>query len=79
MRGNSHAPGGDWTQGVARISILSRERSGEVLSRIIKLCAEEIPHRFGFHPSERSKVLTPMHRGIIGTINLNLELQRIEP
>jgi len=48
----------------------------EVLNRIIKLCAEEIPHRFGFHPVREIQVLTPMHRGVIGAINLNLELQR---
>jgi exodeoxyribonuclease V alpha subunit len=41
------------------------------------LCTEEIPRRFGFHPIREIQVLTPMHRGVIGTINLNLELQRV--
>ncbi len=48
----------------------------KILSRIIQLCSEEIPPRFGLHPTKEIQVLTPMHRGIIGSINLNLELQR---
>jgi exodeoxyribonuclease V alpha subunit len=48
----------------------------EILNRVIGLCAEEIPRRFGFHPIREIQVLTPMHRGVIGTINLNIELQK---
>lgn len=48
----------------------------KILNKIIKLCKERIPHRFGYHPIRDIQVLTPMHRGIIGASNLNIELQR---
>ena len=56
---------------------IEQEEPREILNRIIMLCTEEIPRRFGFHPIREIQVLTPMHRGVIGTINLNLELQRV--
>jgi exodeoxyribonuclease V alpha subunit len=48
----------------------------KILNKIIRLCKERIPRRFGYHPVKDIQVLTPMHRGIIGASNLNLELQR---
>jgi exodeoxyribonuclease V alpha subunit len=45
--------------------------------RIIKeLVKVRIPRRFGFEPAGDIQVLSPMHRGIAGTSNLNLELQK---
>jgi exodeoxyribonuclease V alpha subunit len=55
---------------------IEEEAPEEILRRVLLLSAEEIPRRFGFHPTREIQVLTPMHRGVIGTINLNLELQR---
>ena len=46
------------------------------MNRIIELCAEKIPGRFGFHPIKDIQVLTPMHKGVIGATNLNIELQK---
>ena len=46
------------------------------LEKIIGLCKEKIPGKFGFNPMDDIQVLTPMHRGIIGAANLNAELQR---
>jgi len=48
----------------------------KILSKILAACAERIPERFGFHPIKNIQVLTPMHRGILGTTNLNIELQK---
>jgi exodeoxyribonuclease V alpha subunit len=47
-----------------------------VLSIIKELVKIRIPRRFGFEPMGDIQVLSPMHRGIAGTINLNLELQK---
>jgi exodeoxyribonuclease V alpha subunit len=48
-----------------------------VVVRIIKeLVKVRIPRRFGFEPMGDIQVLSPMHRGIAGTTNLNLELQK---
>jgi exodeoxyribonuclease V alpha subunit len=55
---------------------VEEEDPEKVLERMVRLCAEEIPGRFGFHPIKEIQVLTPMHRGILGDLNLNLELQK---
>ena len=52
------------------------EDDGEKVVKIIKeLCIERIPKRFGFHPLEDIQVLSPMHKGVVGALNLNCELQ----
>ena len=55
---------------------IQEEDPEKVLNNIITLCSERIPKRFGFHPVKDIQVLTPMHRGMIGVGNLNLELQK---
>jgi exodeoxyribonuclease V alpha subunit len=42
---------------------------------IVKLCAETLPNRFGLDPVADIQVLSPMHKGVAGTIHLNRELQ----
>ncbi len=46
-----------------------------VLETILELVTQKIPSRFGFDPLQDIQVLTPMHKGIIGTGNLNQVLQ----
>jgi exodeoxyribonuclease V alpha subunit len=46
------------------------------LRTILELVKERIPRRFGFDPVDEIQVLTPMHRGAVGTANLNVELQK---
>jgi exodeoxyribonuclease V alpha subunit len=48
----------------------------QVVERIIGLCRERIPKRYGYRPVEDIQVLTPMHRGTAGALNLNTELQK---
>jgi exodeoxyribonuclease V alpha subunit len=55
---------------------IEEENPEKILHRVIELCGEDIPKRFGFHSLRDIQVLTPMHKGIIGTINLNMELQK---
>ncbi len=45
--------------------------------KILKLVKERIPQRFGFNPLTDIQVLCPMTRGLIGTRNLNIELQQV--
>ncbi len=52
------------------------EEPEEACRKIIELCSEKIPARFGFDPVADIQVLAPMHRGIAGASNLNVELQR---
>ncbi len=47
-----------------------------VAARIVQLCREELPREFNFDPLADIQVLTPMHKGVVGTINLNQLLQK---
>jgi exodeoxyribonuclease V alpha subunit len=52
------------------------EEPGKVLEKVIELCKEKIPKKFGFNSVNDIQVLTPMHRGVVGASNLNAELQK---
>ncbi|MFH0793531.1 MAG: ATP-dependent RecD-like DNA helicase, partial [bacterium] len=49
----------------------------EILDTIKMLVKERVPREFDVNPIEDIQVITPMHRGILGTANLNLELQTL--
>jgi len=55
---------------------IEQEDPDAVLKTILELTQERIPRRFGFDPLDDIQVLTPMHKGIVGTENLNAELQK---
>ena len=55
---------------------IQQEDPQRVLSVILELCCERIPNRFGLEPLTDIQVLSPMHKGIIGTANLNRVLQK---
>jgi exodeoxyribonuclease V alpha subunit len=55
--------------------LIEQDNPEKVLVTIRDLCAERIPRRFGFDPMSDIQVLTPMHKGIVGTANLNRVLQ----
>ena len=54
---------------------ICEEEPEKILSKIIRLCKDRIPRRFGYNIRD-IQVITPMNRGIVGTSNLNAELQR---
>lgn len=54
---------------------IAQEDPDEVLRLILKLVKGRIPKRYGFDPIQDIQVLTPMHKGVVGTTNLNIELQ----
>ena len=55
---------------------IEEEDPEKTLELILSLCSEKIPRRFGFHPVREIQVMTPMHRGVIGVSNLNVEIQK---
>jgi exodeoxyribonuclease V alpha subunit len=55
---------------------IEQEEPEKVLGIILELVKERIPGRFGFNPIDDIQVLTPMHKGLVGAGNLNLELQQ---
>ena len=56
---------------------IEQEDPQEVLRIIVELASERIPRRFGVDPVDDIQVITPMHKGIVGSANLNLELQEM--
>lgn len=55
---------------------IEEEEPEKIQEKILSLCSERIPKSFGFHPVRDIQVITPMHKGILGVSNLNLELQK---
>ncbi len=52
------------------------ENSEEYIpGKILELCRERLPARYGFNPMRDIQVLSPMHKGATGTDNMNLVLQ----
>jgi len=54
---------------------IAEEQPEKVLATIKTLCHERVPKKFGFDPMRDVQVLTPMHKGLCGSENLNRELQ----
>ena len=46
-----------------------------ITEAILSLCTDIIPDRFGFSPVSEIQVLSPVHKGVAGAINLNARLQ----
>ncbi|MDR2464557.1 MAG: ATP-dependent RecD-like DNA helicase [Holosporales bacterium] len=49
----------------------------KIKDQIVSLVNERIPRKFGFNSLSDIQVLTPMHRGIIGTAILNESIQNV--
>jgi len=56
---------------------IHRENPSDVLDVVRELVANRIPGRFGLDPFRDVQVLSPMHKGLLGVENLNLELQKL--
>jgi exodeoxyribonuclease V alpha subunit len=56
---------------------IEREEPEAVLATIKELVRNRIPRRFSVDPLLEIQVLTPMHRGLLGSRNLNAELQQL--
>jgi exodeoxyribonuclease V alpha subunit len=66
--------------GRADFFFVERDDPEGARATILELAAERIPRRFGLDPLADVQVLSPMHRGDVGTIALNLALQeRLNP
>ena len=52
------------------------EDPAQCVRRAIEFMTTRIPHKFGLDPLQDVQVLTPMRRNLLGTENLNVELQK---
>ena len=67
----------DEAEGLSEFYFMEQNDPAKVASAVVTLCSQTIPGRFGFDPVHDVQVLTPMHKGVIGTINLNHILQKV--
>jgi len=56
---------------------VQRESQEEILETVKELIKDRIPRLFQAEPNRTVQVLSPMNRGLLGTINLNQELQSL--
>ena len=61
---------------LADFFFLEQEEPEDVLRVLVEMVKERIPRRFGFNPVDEIQVLTPMHRGLVGSATLNQALQQ---
>jgi exodeoxyribonuclease V alpha subunit len=54
---------------------IEKDDPEEALQVILDLVSERIPKRFRFDRCDDIQVLTPMHKGSVGAVNLNTQLQ----
>lgn len=62
--------------GLKDFYFIQQDDPDAALEIIKTLVTERIPKRFGFDPVNEVQVLSPMHKGSVGTMRLNTELQR---
>ena len=56
---------------------IQKEEPEEALDTIKSLVKERIPRYLSLSPIDDIQVITPMHKGFLGTINLNKEMQML--
>jgi exodeoxyribonuclease V alpha subunit len=57
--------------------LIEKDDPADCLRIIKEMATKRIPERFGFDPVKDVQVLSPMHKGTIGTENLNRELREV--
>ena len=66
----------DQAQAWSDLNFISADSAEDCLAKIIALCTHFIPRHFKwFDPVHDVQVLAPMHKGVVGVSNLNLQLQ----
>lgn len=67
----------NYDEGLKDFYFIQQENPDIALEVIKTLVTERIPKRFGFDSVDEIQVLSPMHRGSVGTMRLNSELQQV--
>ncbi len=67
----NEAPGHD----LSDFYLIERDDPDDALRLLKEMVVRRIPERFGLNPMNDVQVLSPMHRGTLGTENLNRELR----
>lgn len=67
----------DKNKGLSEFYFIEQSNPDQVVETIVELCTNRIPKRFNLDPVKEIQVLTPMHKGQVGVINLNQVLQKV--
>jgi exodeoxyribonuclease V alpha subunit len=67
----------DDSEGPSEFYFLEQGDPNKAVSNIIELCTKIMPGAFSFDPMHDVQVLTPMHKGLVGTAHLNQILQKV--
>jgi exodeoxyribonuclease V alpha subunit len=65
----------DDPDGLSEFYFMEQADPERVVETVVRLCRQEIPRHYRLDPVRDIQVLTPMHRGAVGTLNLNRVLQ----
>jgi exodeoxyribonuclease V alpha subunit len=65
-----------WDNDDSEFYFIEQDKPAGIVKTVVSLCKKDVPKRFGLDPTNDIQVLTPMHKGDAGTINLNRELQK---
>jgi exodeoxyribonuclease V alpha subunit len=57
------------------LTFVVADSAEDCVRKVIELCTEFIPRRYGADPIADVQVMAPMHKGVAGVANLNLQLQ----
>jgi len=63
--------------GLSDFYLIEREDPDEALRLLKEMVVRRIPDRFGLNPMDDVQILSPMHKGTLGTENLNREVREI--
>ncbi len=67
----------DHTESLSEFYFIEQNDPNTVVATILELCNKTIPERFNLDPVHDVQILTPMHKGVIGTTHLNQVLQKV--
>ena len=66
----------DHPTGMSEFFFIEEEVPANAVNTIVALCAEKFPEKLNLNPLSDVQVITPMHKGEVGTLNLNQVLQK---
>ena len=72
---SGHLPVYVETPSLTDFYFIEQEDPEKVLDIILEMIKMRIPKRFGFDATNDIQVLTPMHKGLVGTSNFNTKMQ----
>ncbi|MBW2239875.1 MAG: ATP-dependent RecD-like DNA helicase [Deltaproteobacteria bacterium] len=73
---NGVIPSLDSNQQDTDFYFIQKEDPEDVLRIILELAKDRVPNKFGFDAFDDIQILTPLHKGVVGAGNLNVELQK---